>query len=630
MYAPLLSTVLMLCAALLPFTGPLAPAQAEPVETSVQEAGVTAGAVDSVTVYRGQALVTRAVPLADAQPVLGGDDRLRELVVTDLPAQLLPGSLHAEAGPGVEVRSVRYRERAVRHDVRQEVRELDDQLKALDVKLEANLRRQQLVNQHENYLRKLENFVAPTAEQELRHGVLDANTLQTLTTFLRSEWQQAGERDLQLKDEARQLQQQRELLQRQRNELTRTSERTAREAVLLLSVSDKSPSPLRLSYLVGQANWSPSYNVRADAGGSDLLVEYNAQVEQLSGEDWSNVRMTLSTATPGLAAQAPLLEPMSVTLSAAVQRQGGLDSKAYQQQRRQLQVQMDNLDSWRASAGNGVFIADDESLNDAFMQSISSVQAGGQAVQMGDAYLNSNALEAQMLDLAVEGKIVNPPAELASSVEGVSVTYQLPGRVSLPSRRDQQLVRIAPLTFAADYYRVATPVLTSYVYREAQAINRSGQVLLGGPVTTYLDGEFVGQSQLPTVAVGEPFRVGLGIDAAFRAERELAEREQTVQGGNQVVTLTYRLTVRNFGTEPAEVRLLDRLPQARDGQLAVTPRFAEDKLSQDLRYRADDWPKGILRWDETIAPTQAGDGGFSKEYTFTLEYDRQMSLAVAK
>lgn len=86
-----------------------------------QQSRETAGRIDEVTVYRGRALVARAVDV-------GGGQGLREVVVTDLPDAILPESLFADAGAGVEVRSVRYRVRPVERDVRDEVRAIDDRI----------------------------------------------------------------------------------------------------------------------------------------------------------------------------------------------------------------------------------------------------------------------------------------------------------------------------------------------------------------------------------------------------------------------------------------------------------------------------------------------------------------------
>ena len=59
---------------------------------------IFSGLVDAVTVYRGQALVTRVIEVP-------GGTGLRELVVTGLPEAIIAGSLYAESSDGVEVRS---------------------------------------------------------------------------------------------------------------------------------------------------------------------------------------------------------------------------------------------------------------------------------------------------------------------------------------------------------------------------------------------------------------------------------------------------------------------------------------------------------------------------------------------
>ena len=44
--------------------------------------------------------------------------------------------------------------------------------------------------------------------------------------------------------------------------------------------------------------------------------------------------------------------------------------------------------------------------------------------------------------------------------EGVSVTYKVAGRTSMPSRADQQLIQIAQMDLPAQVVRAATPTLT--------------------------------------------------------------------------------------------------------------------------------------------------------------------------
>lgn len=53
---------------------------------------------------------------------------------------------------------------------------------------------------------------------------------------------------------------------------------------------------LTLDYRVPGARWMPTYVVRFDAGMNQATVQMRAALAQASGEDWSNVRLTLSTA----------------------------------------------------------------------------------------------------------------------------------------------------------------------------------------------------------------------------------------------------------------------------------------------------------------------------------------------
>jgi len=79
-------------------------------------------------------------------------------------------------------------------------------------------------------------------------------------------------------------------------------------------------------------------------------------------------------------------------------------------------------------------------------------------------------------------------------------------------------------------------------------------------VNVYLDARFVGRAEIPTVARGESFILGLGADSQLRARRELLDKEERIQGGNREVDLRYRLVLENFKKTEVAVRLMDRIP----------------------------------------------------------------------
>lgn len=585
------------------------------------------GTLDTVTVYRGQALVTRLVDIP-------GPAGLREVIVTDLPEQVVAGSIFAEGADGIEVRSVRYRTRPMSADVREEVRKLDDEQRAIEDKLAANQQHQNVLNEQKAYLGKLEGFVAPTATVELTQGVLNADTLRALSEYLLSQRKAIAEQELELNKERRQLSQDLELLNRQRAVVTGSSARTAREAVVLTNLTGAA-GKLRLNYLVQQATWSPSYAARAAADRKRVTLEYNAQIQQMSGEDWADVNMILSTATPSLVARAPELEPLTISLVSDAPAQQAAAQPAprdYAAAKSELNERRRQLEASRAQSAQDPFdepAMPGQSANQAPADpSQSNLFANGNgAVHRFDVQLNSVAAEDQLLDLLSRREAgAGAPASEETRSADVSVTYRLPMRTSLPSRADQQLVQIALLPLEGDFYKLASPVLTAHVYNEALVTNQGETVLLAGPVSSYLADQFVGQGQLPTVAVGEPFTLGFGIDSSLRATRELVKKDETIQGGNRVVDFTYRVSIDNFSADATTVRLFDRIPKAKDGEVKLTLVSTGRDLSDDARYRQSQHGKGLLRWDLAVPAKAAGPQALSVEYQLRLEYDRQMSI----
>lgn len=603
-------------------------------DTPEDETLVVAGEVTAVTVYQGQALVTRTVDLAE----LSG---LTEVVVTNLPENVLPASLYAEPREGVDIRSVRYRVRPMELDVREEVRALDQQIEGVQDQMASAQRQQQLLAERLQYMSRLEQFTTVTADHELRDGVLNAETLKELTGFNFEQREKIANRELELARELRGLQRQLETLSRKRGTVAAGSAQTLREAVVFVNVKQPGGAGLKLSYLVSNATWSPSYNLRASSERDKVLVEYNAAIQQMSGEDWTDVAMTLSTATPSLVAQAPALDTLVIKLgreTPALVAQGEVSGKDYkaeksklEMQRRQIAEERGNAISSKSSAGP----ASEPASGDLFgyagvegqQQAAVSGRWSGRNREDADRFLNEVAQQMQILDYNT-ARIELQKADERQMVEGegVSVSYKLASRMTLPSRSDRQLIQISAHPLKADFYRLAIPVLTGSVFEEARATNTSDQVLLAGPASTFLGDEFVGRGEVPTVSVGEQFSVGLGIDTSLRASRELVDKTERTQGGNRVVDFTYELSIENFGDTPAQVRLLDRMPTAGEADIRITLVKSDKPVSEDRAYQQRGLDEGMLRWDVEVPAGATGVDRFVMKYTMQIEYDKQLSI----
>jgi len=554
------------------------------------DAQTTTGTISKVTVYRGQALVTRTI---DVDLPAGTS----ELIVTGLPAKIVPESLYAQTSGDIKVLSVRFRERAVREDTREEVKQLDALIEDVKNKLKyAESEHKLFVLQWEMF-EKLKDFTITAAKSDLNRGLLVFEPIESLTGLIEEKGLEYHKHNMELEDKIAQLKKELELLDRKRKELDAGRSRTEREAVVFVNNETKKKATIELSYLVDGANWTPQYNLRANPKKSNVLIEYNAVVNQTSGEDWSGVALSLSTAEPTMVSAPPVLDPMLVSLSQPAQAQQAEQQVFVQLDnvRKQLQLRRDNI---KKGIGANIDLNELAISNQSFV-----LQASGQQVKEFQKQL-----------------------AVVARKEGVSVTYNLPGKLSLPSRSDQQLVTIASVMAKADFTLIATPILTDYVYLQAELLNDSETILLPGQASVFRNDEFVGRSQLPLVTIGEKLTAGFGIDSQVQVTHELEEKKTRIQGGNRIDTYDYRIALSNYKNTAVELQLLDRLGYTEDSSIKIELVKTEPQLSKDSEYLRTARKKGILRWDLNLPPNTVDENAAVVKYSFTMEYDRNMQI----
>jgi uncharacterized protein (TIGR02231 family) len=557
---------------------------------SAQEAAPSR--ITEVVCYERTALVTRAVEVPAGERA--------EVVVGPLPERLMRESLYAEAeAAGVRVLSTRYRQRVERDAADERVRELSARVEELDgsiARLQAAL---QAAQEDLRFVQELQRFTQATVREAAADADLQAGGLIEFATFITDRRRELLVQQVELNRAVQAAQQERQFVQRDLAQATAAGGgRIIREAVIVVDNPRGEATTARLSYLVTGAGWRPQYRLHADADLETAELEYLASVFQSTGEDWQGVSLTLSTAAPNLNAAPPALDPVSVSLVSgdeAARERLELDEAVRRRQMAQTAYQQDRLDT----------------------------RSLGSAGEMRMATLNSVA--ARVLEAEVLGDFDDSVGPVL--VEGQSVTFKLAGEVTIPWRDDEQLIEISRRTFEPEVYWKAVPVLTPNVYRVAELTNGGdgAAVLLPGECGVYLGGDFVGRTQVPLVAIGRPFTVGLGIDPQLSVSRQLASRDTDVRGGNQVRRVEYLLRIENFKNEPVPVRLWDRMPTPpTTDEAAVSVEIASTSvpLSEEANYERDERPQGLLRWDLTAEPGVPTEVRFA----YTLAFDRALRI----
>ena len=626
-----------------------------------------------------------------------------ELVVTPLPAQTVDNSLYTEGTDGLRVLSTRFRTRAVKEDTRQEVRAKDEQLK--DLKADAERLQKEIAVQGQDlqYLLKLEGFTGAALTNLTKEGRLDSEPILTLSKFV---MENRGAKTKNETDLRRQLQANTEAIEfatRELTELSAGSSRVERDAVIIVHKTRPPAGTVRLSYLVGSANWWPQYRLRGGNGADNAPVrlEYLAALTQQTGESWPSVKVTLSTARPSLDAAPPELLPLKMAVAGVVDTSPieGHDDRSqkivaelakpvnmsfanetplddvlkYIKQATKgptypegIPIYVDPIGLQEAEKSLTSTVAIDlqqvplrtslslllrqlgltYQVKDGVLKIISAVSAdpsiasdepirgrmGGMGGGMGLSLEQSQAVQGARInqtaavDQAEELRVADGQGSDAFPAEkdGPSVTFSIAGRLDIPSRRDPQLLEVARVDLAADYYAKAVPVLTPRVYRLAKLTNKSDFVILPGEATVYVGGDFVGRMRLPLVAAGEPFIAGFGVDPQLQVSRRLVRKTRSVQGGNQIFDYEFRIGLRNYRPGPVKVQLWDRLPKPEGEAVAVSLVKASSELSTDGPYQRTARMDNLLRWDIELPQGTVGDKTLYLNYQLRLEYARDL------
>jgi len=560
------------------------------------------GSISNVIVYRGQALITRTIELDLSKG-------RSEVIVTGLPNKIISESLYGRARDNVTVSSVRYRERAVKEDTREEVKQLDAEIKQVQTRLRHAEANRDLFNKNMITLGKLQDFTITAQNNDLNRGLLQFEPLKELVTLIETKRSEYHNEALKIDDRIIELKEQMELLQRKRQELKAGRSRTQREAVILVDSGVARKAVIYLNYLVSDANWLPQYNLRARPDESKVEVEYNSVIHQASGEDWTNTALFLSTAQPAMEAAAPVLEPMKVRLSPEAvlyeKERPGEPSVQFQQKAhyRNLSDEFRNLQSSRRR-----------------------IAGKGKAAQRE---LDRLAIDNQMMELQADKRafeVIKKEARKFARTEGVSVTYDLGKGFSMPSRSDQQLVTIAVFETDADFIRLGTPLLTDYVYLQAEVVNDSNVILLAGPASTYRNGEFVGKSRLDLITIGQKFTAGFGVDSQIQISREFKDKKVDTLWGNRVEKYEYRIAIENYKNTDIKLRMLERIPYTEDEKLEIRGFETNTPLSKDAEYIRVLRDKGVLRWDLVLKPGTIDDKAAIVTYGYTMKYDNDMQI----
>jgi uncharacterized protein (TIGR02231 family) len=344
-------------------------------------------------------------------------------------------------------------------------------------------------------------------------------------------------------------------------------------ATIELDVLTEGNLTIELTYIVRNANWKPLYDLRMT--DTVLEVTYMAQVSQNTGEDWPNVKITLSTAEPSLSLEIPELDPWYIAPRQPVYPRSAPLAK-------------------RAMA-----------------------MPAPAAAMMGGARDEEEADMAKfaMAEAAPEQEMEADSASVSAS--GASLTYQLSASSDVPGNNDPRKVTVASFQLKPTLDYVTAPKIEEVCYRRAKVKNESSYSLLPGPAQLFDGDTYLGTTQLEFVAPNQEFELVLGSDERIRVDRQLVQREVEkafIVGDRKRIRYGYTITIDSLREGLQTIYVRDQLPVPRDEQIKVRLETADPKPSDYNHLNLLEWKLSLAPGSKTVIRFD-----FSVEYPRTLD-----------
>ncbi len=524
--------------------------------------------ISEVTVYTDRALVTRRGTVA-----LTGNER--ELAIASLPATIDTESVRATGAGTVAVRLLGVRTETVfssepvgdrTAELTEQIQELETQKRAINDKITA--RKIQLKFVEGLSEKSVGFFSSSIAKQQV-----GLNETDKLLNFLGTNYLKYVSAIAQYERQQRELDKQIEALQQQLWQVQTPHSQQTFNIIVAVEPSGSGNFELEVSYVVMRARWTPLYDLRVNTTNNQINLNYLAEVNQNTGEDWTGVALTLSTAKPGMGTLPPKLEPwfIDIVYPRSTQTREFMMSRSRQPAEAEI------------------------ALDDRKFEFEENEPVTGAAPQL---------MAAQTATTQV-------------SKEGGTVSFQVGGNTKIPSDGTPHKVTIFSENYPFKPEYIAVPRLVSFAYLQAVVMNPlTGATLLPGKANIFRDNTFVGTVKLDNVSPGEEVKLNLGIDEGLKIERELVERQvdKKLIGQQRRTSYAYRLNVTNLHQVQVHLTLKEQLPVSRNEQIKVRSTLTNPKIVAG--------EMGVLEWIMSLQP-QAKQELY---YQFVVEHPPELTV----
>lgn len=582
--------------------------------------------VVEATVFKDRAMVIRS---ADAN-LKKGENRI---IFSNLPTDIKDETVRisAEGNGEIKILDVKVERKFTPEIRKEEMNELQKKIDALSGQMNAASDQFEIYSSKKSFLESLKAESVKYANQKILLSSNSTKEWADILKFLETNLSeiytgmrtQAGKRH--------ELGEKIKALKLTMNKYEGSEPRNYKEIIVKLDASQNTGAKVKVSYIVNSASWYPVYDARVDSKTKMIEFTLYGMIQQTTGEDWNDIRLTCSTADPLSVKNLPELDPWYLDVNPLTYKsslrggrtdEGVFTAGGYTAEYGQ---------NWGLPSGTGAitgYITDKETGEPLIGANVllegtsfgSSTDVNGKyyianvpakEYKMKISYIGYNTVPLSInireknevhMDVPMEeadystGEVVitaERPKAYKSSTNAVRIisadvihlpvysdvrskdfttAFELKTKNSIPSDNSPHKVTIAINTQPIEFEYTSVPKLLPKVYVKGRVVNNNDYPLLEGDINIFVDNELVNKTHTGIVVPTDTIALALGIDESIKCEKTLKNRfiESTgLFGGGKRINYDFEIKVVNNRKTKETVSVIDQLPISKNEEIQV-------------------------------------------------------------
>ena len=434
------------------------------------------------------------------------------------------------------------------------------------------------------------------------------------------------------------------------NELSSKKTDPTSEIHVIVNATNAALGKFQISYLVPNANWYPTYDLRVKDISSPLSILMKANVSQSSGEDWKDVKLTLSTGNPTESGSKPNLQPWRLGMRTVYKNNRNIDLSYFNRNPNikhisgivtdgqngepivGASVYVKGTNNGTVTDVNGHYELDlpitgniitisfigYESYDLPITQPLMNVSLKEASSALQEVVVTGYARKAKSSTKDYE-KLEAPTTSTTEITtekqQATTTTYDIDLPYSINTDGKYNAVEIKDFTIPANYQYYVTPKLDRDAFLTAQIVDWEQYNLQSGEANLFFEGTFLGKTYLNAQATNDTMNISLGRDKNVVVTRTKL-KEFTKKGflsGKRMDSRSFDIVVRNKKSQAINIIVEDQIPLSVNKEVEIEHEHKNAELNAET---------GELTWKLKV---ESGKEQKVNLY-YTVKYPKEMIL----